>query len=75
MTNLNMVKDICDRTIEFVEQVYIPDLLAVAVADVIVVAAHVVVQKRTTSTHHVLYKLLPTLNVKHMYQHTHSQTF
>ena len=30
MTQLNMVKDICDRTIEFVEQVYIPDLLAVA---------------------------------------------
>ena len=30
MTNLNMVKDICDRTIEFVDQVYIPDLLAVA---------------------------------------------
>src|SRR5512137_146894 len=30
MANLNMVKDICDRTIEFVDQVYIPDLLAVA---------------------------------------------
>jgi hydrogenase large subunit len=30
MTNLNMVKDICDRTIEFVDQVYIPDLLAIA---------------------------------------------
>jgi hydrogenase large subunit len=30
MTNLNMIKDICDRTIEFVDQVYIPDLLAVA---------------------------------------------
>ncbi|MDH5288022.1 MAG: nickel-dependent hydrogenase large subunit [Betaproteobacteria bacterium] len=30
MTSLNMVKDICDRTIEFIEQVYIPDLLAVA---------------------------------------------
>ena len=30
MTNLNMVKDICDRTIEFIEQVYIPDLLAIA---------------------------------------------
>jgi len=24
MANLNMVKDICDRTIEFVDQVYIP---------------------------------------------------
>jgi hydrogenase large subunit len=30
ITNLNMVKDICDRTIEFVDQVYIPDLLAIA---------------------------------------------
>jgi len=30
MAWLNMVKDICDRTIEFVDQVYIPDLLAVA---------------------------------------------
>ena len=30
MVNLNMVKDICDRTIEFVDQVYIPDLLAIA---------------------------------------------
>jgi len=30
MANLNMVKDICDRTIEFVDQVYIPDLLAIA---------------------------------------------
>jgi hydrogenase large subunit len=30
MTNLNMVKDICDRTIEFIDQVYIPDLLAIA---------------------------------------------
>ncbi len=30
MANLNMVKDICDRTIEFIDQVYIPDLLAVA---------------------------------------------
>jgi hydrogenase large subunit len=30
MASLNMVKDICDRTIEFVEQVYIPDLLAIA---------------------------------------------
>ncbi len=29
-TTLNMVKDICDRTIEFIEQVYIPDLLAIA---------------------------------------------
>jgi hydrogenase large subunit len=30
ITNLNMVKDICDRTIEFIDQVYIPDLLAIA---------------------------------------------
>jgi hydrogenase large subunit len=30
MANLNMVKDICDRTIEFVDQVYLPDLLAIA---------------------------------------------
>jgi hydrogenase large subunit len=30
MVNLNMVKDICDRTIEFIDQVYIPDLLAIA---------------------------------------------
>src|SRR5512134_143847 len=30
MANLNMVKDICDRTIEFIDQVYIPDLLAIA---------------------------------------------
>jgi hydrogenase large subunit len=30
MAYLNMVKDICDRTIEFIDQVYIPDLLAVA---------------------------------------------
>jgi hydrogenase large subunit len=30
MVYLNMVKDICDRTIEFVDQVYIPDLLAIA---------------------------------------------
>ncbi len=30
MATLNMVKDICDRTIEFVDQVYIPDLLAIA---------------------------------------------
>jgi len=27
----HMVKDICDRTIEFVDQVYIPDLLAIGV--------------------------------------------
>jgi len=30
IANLNMVKDICDRTIEFIDQVYIPDLLAIA---------------------------------------------
>jgi hydrogenase large subunit len=30
MVSLNMVKDIVDRTIEFVDQVYIPDLLAIA---------------------------------------------
>ncbi len=30
MATLNMVKDICDRTIEFIDQVYIPDLLAIA---------------------------------------------
>ena len=30
MATLNMVKDIVDRTIEFVDQVYIPDLLAIA---------------------------------------------
>lgn len=30
MVTLNMVKDICDRTQEFVDQVYIPDLLAIA---------------------------------------------
>ena len=30
MATLSMVKDICDRTIEFVDQVYIPDLLAIA---------------------------------------------
>jgi hydrogenase large subunit len=30
MASLNMVKDIVDRTIEFVDQVYIPDLLAIA---------------------------------------------
>jgi hydrogenase large subunit len=30
MAYLNMVGDICDRTIEFIDQVYIPDLLAVA---------------------------------------------
>jgi hydrogenase large subunit len=30
MTSLNMVKDICARTLEFIEQVYIPDLVAVA---------------------------------------------
>jgi hydrogenase large subunit len=30
MVNLNMVKDICDRTIQFIDQVYIPDLLAIA---------------------------------------------
>jgi hydrogenase large subunit len=29
-TTLNFVKDICDRTIEFIDQVYIPDLLAIA---------------------------------------------
>ncbi len=30
MAALNMVADICDRTAEFIDQVYIPDLLAVA---------------------------------------------
>ncbi len=30
MTSLNQVKEICDRTIEFIEQVYLPDLIAVA---------------------------------------------
>jgi hydrogenase large subunit len=30
MASLNMVKDIVDRTIEFIDQVYIPDLLAIA---------------------------------------------
>ena len=30
MVSLNMVKDIVDRTIEFIDQVYIPDLLAIA---------------------------------------------
>jgi len=30
MTSLNMVKDICDRTIEFIEKVYLPDLIAIA---------------------------------------------
>ena len=30
MATLSMVKDICDRTIEFIDQVYIPDLLAIA---------------------------------------------
>jgi hydrogenase large subunit len=30
MASLNMVKDICDRTLEFIEQVYLPDLIAVA---------------------------------------------
>ncbi len=30
MAYLNMVGDICNRTIEFIDQVYIPDLLAVA---------------------------------------------
>ena len=30
MTQLNMVSDIINRTIEFVDQVYIPDLLAIA---------------------------------------------
>jgi len=30
MTSLNQVKEICDRTIEFIEQVYLPDLVAVA---------------------------------------------
>jgi hydrogenase large subunit len=30
MVNLNMVKDICDRTIQFIDQVYLPDLLAIA---------------------------------------------
>jgi len=30
MTQLNMVSDIINRTIEFIDQVYIPDLLAVA---------------------------------------------
>ncbi len=30
MVSLNMIKDIVDRTIEFVDQVYIPDLLAIA---------------------------------------------
>ena len=29
-TTLNMVKDMCDRTIEFIDQVYLPDLLAIA---------------------------------------------
>ena len=30
MAYLNMVGDICNRTIEFIDQVYIPDLLAIA---------------------------------------------
>ena len=30
MVYLNMVGDICNRTIEFIDQVYIPDLLAIA---------------------------------------------
>ncbi len=30
MALLNMVGDICDRTIDFIDQVYIPDLLAIA---------------------------------------------
>jgi len=30
MTSLNMVKDICDRTIEFIDKVYLPDLIAIA---------------------------------------------
>jgi len=30
MVSLNIVKDICDRTIEFIDQVYLPDLLAIA---------------------------------------------
>ena len=30
MATLNMVSDIIDRTIEFIDQVYIPDLLAIA---------------------------------------------
>src|SRR5512140_989880 len=30
MASLNMVGDICNRTIEFIDQVYIPDLIAIA---------------------------------------------
>jgi len=30
MATLNMVGDICNRTVEFIDQVYIPDLLAIA---------------------------------------------